>query len=32
MSLVKCGLIHSDSLHPLTYKKIYEAAVLPKAL
>ena len=32
MSLVKCGLIHSDSVHPLTYKRIYEAAVLPKAL
>ena len=32
MGLVKCDLIHSDSLHPLAYKKINEAAVLHKAL
>ena len=32
MSLVNCGLIHSDSLHPLSLKKIYETVVLPKAL
>ena len=31
MSLVNCGLIYSDGLHPLSYKKIYEAVVLPKA-
>ena len=32
MSLVNCGLLHSDSLHPLIFKKIYETVVLPKAL
>ena len=32
MSLVNCCLVHSDSLHLLSYKKIYEAVVLPKAL
>ena len=32
MSLVNCGLVHSDGLHPLSYKKIYEAVVLPKTL
>ena len=32
MSLVNCGLVHSDGLHPLSYKKIYEAVVLHKAL
>ena len=31
MSLVNCGLIYSDGLHPLSYKKIYEAVILPKA-
>ena len=29
MSLVNCGLIYSDGLHPLYYRKIYEAVVLP---
>ena len=32
MSLINCGLVHSDGLLPLSYKKIYEAVVLPKAL
>ena len=32
MSLINCGIVHYDSLHPLSYKKIYEAVVLPKAL
>ena len=32
MSLVNCDLVHSDGLHPLSYEKIYEAVVLPKAL
>ena len=29
MSLVNCGLIHSDGLHPFSFKKIYETVVLP---
>ena len=32
MSLINCGIVHYDSLHPLSYKKIYKAVVLPKAL
>ena len=32
MSLVNCWLVHYDGLHPLSYKKIYEAVVLPKNL
>ena len=28
-SLVNCGLIHSDGLHPLSFKKIYETVVFP---
>ena len=34
MSLVNCGLnlIYSDSLHPLSFKKIFETVALPKAL
>ena len=32
LSLVNCGLIHSESLHPLSCKTIYESVVLPKAL
>ena len=29
MGMVNCGLIHSDSLHPLSFKKIYDTVVLP---
>ena len=32
LTLVNCGLIHSESLHPLSCKKIYESVFLPKAL
>ena len=31
-SLVNCGLLNSNSLHPLSCKKIYSSVVLPKAL
>ncbi|MCG8112938.1 MAG: reverse transcriptase family protein [Candidatus Thiodiazotropha taylori] len=31
-SLINSGLLYEDTLHPLTYKKIYNAVVLPKAL
>ena len=30
--LVNCGLIHSDSLHPKSFKMIYVTVVLTKAL
>ena len=32
LSLVNCVLIHSESPHTLSCKKIYESVALPKAL
>ena len=32
LSLVNCGTTHSESLHPLSCKTIYESVVLPKTL
>ena len=32
LSLVNCGLLNSNGLHPLSCKKIYNSVVLPKSL